>query len=336
MSPVRRYSMNSFATVNRRGVTASIVVMMTLLLGSGCKPEQDPEHMRERRQAEEEVRKRREAARKRFESQQQRDRVEEDRFKLWPAPVREAYATFFTARGQSMPVAGQTLAHLGLAAAPALRMIATKEGIDEKKRATASLLLVDLFVFQPKKLAEMAQESDHPYIQKGAIEALGRLGDPESEGLLKRLAQGADRGLERLLARARGTKHTWRYSGRQLVALDRILQADSPEKLEVAMEVVQDLKLERGLRQIIASPSTRPPVRAAVAYKFIELSRDRSEVLRRYCDGEQPKLLRLLSAKRLLGLGRKRDRRFIERLANHPGDPLAAAFRQLLDTGKNQ
>jgi len=312
---------------------------------SACKEEQVPEHVLQQRRHERELKQRQQ------EEVKQRAKTKSAAPQLWTVEVRKMMLQVYRARGVKAARSIQALAHLGPSSAAALRHIAGSAAMDRRKQVLASLVLVELQMFHPAQLAELCRAHELPLVQRAAIEALGRLGNPASERLLQELTPllsrtppdragqtpaGTKRPLRpmaHVLRVAKDRSRKWWYSDQQLVTLDRILQADTPQKLQVAMAAVTDRALDKGLRALLGSPAVRPPVKAAVAHKYVELAQDNPRVLRAHCARGEPALLRMASAGRLLELGGNKDRAFIQKLSAQEGDPLAPVLTRML-TGR--
>jgi hypothetical protein len=128
--------------------------------------------------------------------------------------------------------------------------------------------------------------------------------------------------------KARGKK--WAYSKQQLDILDSVLQADSPQKLRIAINNIKDGSLEHGLMAILRTPVSRPSVQAGVAFKIVEpLAKDRRR-LRQLCAPEEHQLVRMQAARMLLQAGDRSDRAFVVKLAQSPGDPMASMLRRMM------
>jgi hypothetical protein len=334
-----------------RLLVVSVLGLSLLAPGAGCKDDDDeevPEHIQQQRRREkrqEELEKKRRAEAKK--TRQQRKKTDETR--LWPKAVRLAVLKVYRARRMEVPRAVQALAHLGPPAISALRHLATSQVLDSKKRGLVSLMLVEMQMFRPHKLVELSRRADLPFVQQGAIEALGRLGNPIAEKRLKELAKELERlsspsltssphsgerippsALKRLLRRAGDASRKWWYSEKQLTTLDQIFYADSAAKLQLTMAGITNHSLKKGLLAIVHSPATRPPIQIAVAHKLIQLVGTRTTALRAYCAKEQHQMLRMLAAQRLLEVGKARDKAFIRRLSEAMDDPMAPAFERLL------
>lgn len=332
-----------------------IVLLICALasLSARCKQdEQVPEHVLQKRRQEAQ------AAAARGELKAAQQSVQEARTevqqaeRLWSPGVRRAVEQVYRARGRGSLQALQALTFLGLPAASALEQIAKSRTLHPQTSAYAALMLVELQLFRPAELAKLGRRRELPHAQQAAIEALGRLGNPRAERLLAGLATalqdphpsrqpaaGAGPALplfkrEEVLKRARDRSRKWWYSDAQLAALDRIVQADDPAKLQLALAAARQLALERGLDTILRSPATRPPIKAAVAEAVVERSRTSPGTLLTYCAPQQPPLLRLAAARQLLLGGRPADRSFLRKLAATPDEPLAPLIGRLLQGGQ--
>lgn len=323
------------------------LLICCLIALAGCKEEEQvPDHILQRRSQE---RRQRELMQQQKQEAKRRAKVEGKKRagpKMWTAEVRRAALQIYKARGLQAARSIQTLAHLGPSSAAALRHIAGSQAMDQRKQVLASMVLVELQMFQPARLAELCRAHELPFVQQAAIEALGRLGNPVAERLLRELTPELSkqplpprkgqahapsnrplRPLAQVLHKAKDRSRKWWYSDKQLVALDRVLQADTPDKLMVALMAVTDRTLDKGLRAILAAAAARPSVKAGVAHRIVALDKDRPRVLRGYCARREPQLLRLAAASRLLDLG---QRAYVEKLSRAVGDPLTQVLGQML------
>lgn len=327
--------------------TFRLLICCLVVLVVGCKDKEVPEHVLQQRAYEQ---RQRELKQK---EQQEAKQAKAGKMRtgpsMWSGVVRKAVVKIYRARGLQATRAIQALAHLGPTSADALQHIAGSVAMDQRKQIMASLVLVELQMFKPARLAELSRANELPFVQQAAVEALGRLGNPRAERLLNELApqlsaQGTQipsshaghahagtnqplRPMAQVLQKAKDRSRKWWYSDEQLAALDRLLQADTPNKLLIALSAVTDRTLDKGLRAILSAAAAQPPVKAAVAHRIVELDKDKPQVLQRYCDRQEPQLLRLSSARRLLELG---QRAFVEKLARETGDPLMPVLERLL------
>lgn len=364
--------------MTRMTLTVTVVLLSGGLLLAGCKDDDEvPEHERQAKRQAAELKKKR--ARKK--KQAARSDAGADEYRTWTKRVQQAYYQLYRARGRSVPQAAQMLARLGLPAAPALRRISMADSQDKKKRAVASFLLVDLYMFRPDDLRSVAESFDVPYGQRAAIQALARIANPTARAHLDALARtfreiapedldAAGRGAGGGAGEGAGQKtgegaegpagervgkppegnpmlafleqarekapEKWRYTADQLEVLDTILQSDNLSKLRVALTEVEDLSLEQGLLALMRSPVSRELTQVGVAFKLIELAGDDRRRLRRMCAREQPRMLRIQAARRLLEGGRKPDVAFVRKLAASDKDPLAKMFTRMLDSRVKQ
>ncbi len=327
--------------------TSRLLICCLIVLVVGCKDKEVPEHILQQRAYEQ--RQRELKQKEEQEAKQAKAKTLRTGPSMWTGDVRKAVVKIYQARGLQATRAIQALVHLGPTSAAALRHIAGSVAMDQRKQVMASLVLVELQMFQPAQLAELGRAHELPFIQQAAVEALGRLGNPQAERLLNELApqltaQGKQlppshaghahagtnrplRPMAQVLQKAKDRSRKWWYSDKQLTALDRLLQADTPNKLQIALSAVTDRTLDKGLRAILAAAAARPPVKAAVAHRIVELDKDKLQVLRRYCGRREPQLLRLAAARRLLELG---QRAFVEKLSKQMGDPLMPVLERLL------
>jgi len=127
------------------------------------------------------------------------------------------------------------------------------------------------------------------------------------------------------------TGKRWAYSEVQLATLDRILQADSPEKLRIAINAVQDDTLEAGLRAILFTPVAKESIKAGVAFKRVDLRSDKPARLLQLCGPEEEdQMVRMLAIRQMLRSRRPRDRAQIQKLAKNLKDPLAPMITKML------
>jgi hypothetical protein len=358
------------------------VLPLALLLAlptPGCKKEPVPEHVAQQKQRERKREQRRKKERKEAEKLKKRD-AGADNYRLWSPAVRQAFYTLYRARSHGLPQKAKALAQLGLPAATALRTIAANKHHSPKKQALASFMLVDLNMFRPRELAKMAREHQLPFLQRGAIEGLIRIGNGETEAELDKLQEalpkmpvpkmpvgghrhghghshghdhkrplGApkERGHEHKAAPPVDPKHhpmvawlrvvrrkakgkKWAYSAEQLDSLDKLLHADSPQKLRIAVNNIKDGSVEQGLLAILSSPVSRPSVQAGVAFKIVEPQSKNSRRLRQLCEPKEHQLVRMQAARALLQTGNKRDIAFVAKLAESPRDPMAPMLRRMM------
>jgi len=350
--------------------TGRLLVLCLLL--PGCKGEEKlPEHeLQQREKQRERERLRKEREREAKEQLKGRD-ASVDHYAMWSPEVRQAFYALYRSRSMGIPEKARTLAQYGLEAADALRVIAASRSQSAKKKALVSFMLVDMHMFRVNDLAKLAREHQLIFVQRAAIEALARVGNPQSEAALDVLAkelpkmpvpvvpdddEGHSHGYGHgpspmakdepppdippdqhpLVRWTRNVRRKlkgqrWAYSTEQLQTLDRVFQADNPQKLRLSINAVKDAtKLERGLRAILRSPVTRASVQAGVSFKLVEPYLKDSKALRRLCTPQEHQLVRMQAARALLELGRAADRAFVGKLAEEPRDPLASVFQRML------
>jgi hypothetical protein len=243
----------------------------------------------------------------------------------------------------SVPPAAQALAKFGASATPAFERIAKNKNQPHRKRMLASFMLADINMFRPVDLAELARSFDLPFAQRAAIEALVRIGGPESRELVRGLKEELAKDVEaspsgaevhplvEFIEKTSDEADPWGYGQAQLMLLDQIMQADTPEKLKAAMAALGDGDLKQGLVAIIRTPASAPEVKSAVAHRLVVEAQPDLKVLRDYVKADQPAALRLAAAEQLLKRDGRRARSLIKKLARRPGDPTASALRRLLD-----
>lgn len=328
--------------------------VLALLLLAGCKKEQPlPEHVVQQ-QAKERAQKRRQQE---LKEKARKGPASADSYRLWSPEIRRAFYNLLRAREAQIPRAARELAQLGLPAADALRAIALEENQSPKKHALVSFMLVDLYMFRIEGLAKLAREQQLPFAQRAALQALARIGNGRSEGELDKLArelpkmavpapkgQAQDPDLPELeapaqflqQARQQAAGHKWAYSDAQLVTLDRVLHADSPQTLRLAVVAVKESSLEPGLRAILRSPVTRSAVQAGVAFKLVEMAGKSARALRALCGRDEHPFVRLNAARALLEGGKPASRAFVAKLARDEKDPLAPMLRRALEQLERQ
>lgn len=326
--------------------------LLALLALAGCKKEEPlPEHVVQQ-QARERAQKRRQQE---LKEKARQGPAGADSYRLWSPEIRRAFYNLLRAREAQIPQAARELAQLGLPAADALRAIALDKEQPPKKHALVSFMLVDLYMFQIEALAKLAREPELPFAQRAAIQALARIGNGRSEGELDKLALELPKmavpvvGQQdpdlpemdtpaRFLSNARqqAVGHKWAYAEAQLVALDRVLHADTPQKLRIAVVAAKERALEPGLRAILRSPVTRSAVQAGVAFKLVEMTGTNARALRALCGREEHPFVRLNAARALLEGGKPASRAFVAKLAQDAQDPLAPMLRRALEQVEQQ
>jgi hypothetical protein len=330
----------------------SCTLVLVLLLLAACKKEEPlPEHVVQQ-QARERARKQRQKQLK--QAAREAPPGARDSYRLWSPAVRQAFYSLLRAREMQIPKAARTLAQLGLPAADALRAIAADKEQPPKKHALVSFMLVDLHMFQIEALAKMAREPELPFAQRAAMQALARIGNGRTEGELDKLAQELPkmaapaqkqdpdlpeleqpvRFLQKVRREVAG--HKWAYSEGQLATLDRVLQADSPQKLRIAINALKDSTLEPGLQAILRSPVARSAVQAGVAFKLVEMGGTSPRALRALCGRDEHPFVRLNAARKLLESGKASSRAFVAKLAADDKDPMAPMLRRALEQVKRQ
>jgi len=130
--------------------------------------------------------------------------------------------------------------------------------------------------------------------------------------------------------RAQRKGKQWAYSEQQLATLDRILHADSPQKLRIAVMAAQGDVLEQGMRAILGTPVARESTKAGVAFKIVEPRQGKPRRLRQLCGPQEDQMVRLVAVRLLLESGTERDRAFIDKLAADPKDPMAQMLSNML------
>ena len=320
------------------------------LLLSGCEKKKVPEHV-----IQQQAREARKVARKKQLAQQVKKTREED---MWPAGVKEAYFRLFLASDLQVTTHAQALAQQGQQAVPALKFFLGKSTMKSKrKRALVSFMLVDLHMFRPVELAALAREWKLPLVQRAAIEGLVRIGSDRSTELLEQIKKEAvGGGLDRhepAGAEPKGhghghgheagekvelgplsafmdqvhTRDKWGFSDEQLKQLDQLLQARIGSEVAGVLKVIRDRSLDKGLLQMLRSPVVLPPTQLAVADKLVELN---SKRVRQLCGPENPMMLRVHAAKKMIMGGSRADLAFLKKLARRSKDPFSPVLSRLL------
>jgi hypothetical protein len=244
----------------------------------------------------------------------------------WPPSVREAFKLLHSSSFDLVPRNSKRLAQLGIKAAPAMRYLIGNYRQPQNKRATLSLLLAQVYMFQPAELAKMAREPLYPILQRAAIERLAQLGTPESRRLLSAVAE-AEKPMAPFIAQAQ-SQRAWGLTEAQVRLLDQIMHAESTDAATEMLRKV-DLRYQAPLLEIIASPVAKPPIVGLCVRRLVDLRRDAPAELKEYCRARYPAVLRLIAARELLLLGTE-HRPFVDSLTKDLRDPLAGSFRRLL------
>ena len=290
---------------------------------------------------------------------------EDDEDNSWPGPVRLAFYKLYTAQITEWPDASRRLALLGLPAVPAIKRLLINKRQPNKKKALVSLLYVQMHMFRPQALTMMARDESMPFVRRGAIEALARIGNVETRKALKAVrhelenarppkvkkkthsqddGHGHGHGsagpptadeLKRpfgpiidFIVHAEKNIPALGFSASQLAVLDSVFHAESGMKLKVALDWITDDSLELGLLEILRSPVTRPQIHMAVIKRMVASATPKK--FRDYCEPGYPQMLRMLAAKKLLDLKQPADRKFLQKLAGNSRDPISSFLNTIL------
>lgn len=368
----------------------SLALLLVALVMGGCKDkEPTPPHVLQqikRRQQEKlaEEQQKQEIAAKKKEEQGKQD-IELS----WPVPVRNAFYQLVQADFAQMHRAARAVAMQGLAAVPAMEHLLTMKRQSVKKRTFVSILLTEVQMFRVEPLIAYLASPRRPYLQRSAIQALARTGNPKAlkalQTMRKALVDGANRPKEPIpageaeddhkdhafaLSLGGGGDHeghghsagpsaaaaegqnpyqplidfidgalaapgAWGYDDGQLLILDRIFHAPTPEELTTAMEWIKDLTLEQGLLAMVQSPATRPPVRGLVTRRLLTLARDQPKHLVAYVHPSMPQPFRAMAVDALVELGEPKYIDFIKKALSSPDDPLVGYLRKKLAGADN-
>jgi hypothetical protein len=165
-------------------------LLMLLLALAGCKKEEQvPEHIRQQRLKEKRLEQRRQELKRKTEKAAKAHDAGVDRYRMWPPAVRQAFYALYRSRSEGVPQKARALAQLGFPAADAMRAIAGGAPHSAKKKALVSFMLVDMNMFRVHELTKMAREYRLPFVQRAAIEALARIGNPDTEAALDQLVK---------------------------------------------------------------------------------------------------------------------------------------------------
>lgn len=299
--------------------------------------------------------------------------AKQDEDMTWPGPIRLAFYRLHTAKIPQWPSTARQLAILGLPAVPAIKRLLANKRQPVKKKALVSFLYVQLYMFRPEALTMIARDENTPFARRGSIEALATIGNKESKQSLAALraelkdaprpkaasrkpgghaghdhsahghgasgrlpADAAKRPFGPIIdfiKRAEKTATPWGYDAKKLAVLDSIFHAESKMKLKVALDWIKDDSTDDGLLAMLRSPVTRPQIHTAVIKHMVALAATKPKKFRDYCEPGYPQMLRMLAAKKLLDRKNPADRRFIQKLAANPRDPVSP-FLQAILSGK--
>ncbi len=171
---------------NNRPLTLLLLAIPLLVSGCKQKPVKKPDHVIQQ----EAKKKEKEAEAKKAKAEaKKKPKKKKDEDETWPGPVRLAFYNLHTAPVTQWSVASRRLGLLGMPAVPAFKRLLKNQRQPMKKKGMVAYLLVQLYMFRPEGLTNLARDEEMPFARRGAIEALAIIGNKDTKKAMAAMRQ---------------------------------------------------------------------------------------------------------------------------------------------------